>query len=132
MKLTDAFEFRVRRFINAGSGLTSRTEEIKNHQLTVYMRMFKRHLGRDLPLMSTPTLEIARIDILPQYRGRGLYRQFLDICMYYNDVNAIYVENVIDESQHGIYLKRGFVLVPAYSTLAAEPRSFVKMPTEIK
>jgi GNAT superfamily N-acetyltransferase len=127
MKLTDAFEFQVRRFINAGSGLTSRTEEIKNHQLCVYMRMFKRYLGTDLPLVLIPTLEIARVGVLPQYQGRGLYRQFLNICEEYNDRYALYVESVLDKEQHGIYERRGFVLVPMYSTFAREcPRSFYK------
>lgn len=131
MKLTDAFEFKLRRFINAGSGLTSRTEEFKNHQLCVYMRMFKRHLGQS-QLVFVPTLEIARVDVLPRYQGQGLYRQYLDICMEYNDRYAIYVENVLDKEQHSIYERRGFTIAPLYSSLALGDlkRSFFKLPME--
>lgn len=134
MKLSQQFATRLTLFLNKGPSIFSRTIEIKDKYMTVYLRVFRRHMGISLPLKLVNTIEIARVDVKPQYQGKGLYRHLLQVVDNYNDEFCIYIENVQLPEHHSIYERRGFELVPVHGLAGYSqwPRSFFKMPIAAK
>lgn len=70
-------------------------------------------------------LDFATVGVQPAYQRLGICSRLIEIMDRLNPFDAIYVENVLEPSQYGIYERRGFKGLPGYpGGLAGEPKSF--------
>jgi hypothetical protein len=68
---------------------------------------------------------VANVEVYAEFQKEGVYSSFLDF-LAANTSLPIFIENVHDEEQHGLYLRRGFEsILNCYGTVDR----FIKYPT---
>ena len=83
-----------------------RTGYLHTAQLSVYLRK-GLHLVEG---QGKKTLDLANVRVKEPFRGKGVYGALLRAVerIAWEEGRSVYVELVHDESQHGIYLRRGY------------------------
>lgn len=112
----------------------SLSEWLHDEHLKVYVRVGLRYVDNQLARFLT----ISNVIVDRRCRRRGHYSRLISLC---EDVAAearlagVYVENVLEVSQFGIYERRGYTKVPALDyikDIGFEPRSWYKLNESIR
>ena len=82
-----------------------RSQWLYGNIVNIYLRNTHRHHAGDY----LRTVEIANVTVLEKYRGQGVYRDLIDFMYNLTPIGAaLFVENVLDPEQYGIYTRRDF------------------------
>ena len=75
---------------------------------------------------------VSNIEVREAYRNKGLYSELLGIFDECAAGRPIYIEGVMFEEQHGIYLRRGFTKIAPPPGMTFDPHTvcFYKLPKE--
>lgn len=134
MKLPLPFQQEVKLFL-ASSGwpfnkwITDRRIVCGETFIQVYLRKGNQRFEIDGRHLILDTVELANVCVAEALRGRGLYAQLLALIDACVGDRVFYIENVLDESQSSIYLKRGFTRCKAGGYFIS---SYYKLPKESK
>jgi hypothetical protein len=112
-------------------------EFVRDGELEVPIKVYLRKMQRMYPA-PTPelphnmirlfTIDVSNVLVEPFYQRQGLFSEFLKLVEDCANGRAIYIENVLDELQHGIYLRRGYSRMP--TDFGNELACFYKLPLE--
>jgi hypothetical protein len=75
----------------------------------VYVRQARHVLNGKL----TSTLDLANVEVYPQYQHRGLFNGILEVLESHNWLEAVYIENVLNGHLLDSLPKHGWTRVPA-------------------
>ena len=86
-----------------------KTEWLHDTQMRVYVRKSQRLLPNEAKLIKT--LDIASVEIYPQWRRKHIFTNFLDYAYENNPWDAVYIESVFNPFLMSILEKRGYHII---------------------
>lgn len=111
--MLDQFEADVRDWLSNSS---HRNRWFEYDQFKIYMRKSRRFFNKPASRYMADyeqTLDLATIEVHPDYRGKGVFKSILarveDILDSYPEYQLLYIENVGDKRFQRFFEGRGFL-----------------------